>query len=35
MIKTTKKLDNLMDWNLLNQNNYQRICKVLSENAAK
>lgn len=35
MIKTTKKLDNLMDWNLLNQNNYQRICKVLSDNAAK
>lgn len=32
MIKTTKKLDNLMDWNLLNQNNYQRICKVLSGN---
>ncbi|MDE6916369.1 MAG: hypothetical protein K2P39_06185 [Lachnospiraceae bacterium] len=35
MIKTTKKLDNLMDWNLLNQNNYQRISKVLSENAAR
>ncbi|MDE6363520.1 MAG: hypothetical protein K2L86_04535 [Lachnospiraceae bacterium] len=32
MIKTTKKLDNLMDWNLLNQNNYQRICKVLAGN---
>lgn len=30
MIKTTKKLDNLMDWNLLNQNNYQRIRKVLN-----
>ena len=30
MIKTTKKLDNLMDWNLLNQNHYQRISKVLS-----
>ena len=29
MIKTTKKLDNLMDWNLLNQNNYQRIQKVI------
>ncbi len=29
MIKTTKKLDNLMDWNLLNQNNYQRIRKVI------
>lgn len=31
MIKTTKKLDSLMDWNLLNQNNYQRIRKVLGE----
>lgn len=31
MIKTTKKLDNLMDWNLLNQNNYQRVRKVLGE----
>lgn len=30
MIKTSKKLDNLMDWNLLNQNNYQRIRKVLN-----
>lgn len=29
MIKTTKKLDNLMDWNLLNQNNYQRIQKIV------
>lgn len=29
MIKTTKKPDNLMDWNLLNQNNYQRVRKVL------
>ena len=29
MIKTTKKLDNLMDWNLLNQNNYERIKKIL------
>lgn len=29
MIKTTKKLDNFMDWNLLNQNNYQRVKKVL------
>lgn len=29
MIKTTKKLDNLMDWNLLNQNNFHRIRKVL------
>ncbi len=30
MLKTTKKLDNLMDWKLLNQNNYQRLCKILS-----
>ena len=29
MVKTSKKLDNLMDWNLLNQNNYQRVRKVL------
>lgn len=29
MIKTTKKLDSFMDWNLLNQNNFQRIKKVL------
>lgn len=29
MIKTTKKLDNFMDWNLLNQNNFQRVKKVL------
>lgn len=29
MIKTTKKLDNLMDWNLLNQNNYERIKKII------
>ena len=29
MVKTTKKLDNFMDWNLLNQNNYQRIRRVL------
>ena len=29
MIKTTKKLDNFMDWNLLNQNNYQRVKRVL------
>ena len=32
MIKTTRKLDSFMDWNLLNQNNYQRILKVLGEN---
>ena len=31
MIKTTIKLDNLMDWNLLNQNNFKRIRKVLGE----
>lgn len=31
MIKTTKKLDSFMDWNLLNQNNYQRIRKVLGQ----
>lgn len=30
MIKTTKKLDNFMDWNLLNKNNYQRVKKVLT-----
>lgn len=29
MIKTTKKLDNFMDWNLLNQNHYQRVMRVL------
>ncbi|MDE7059364.1 MAG: hypothetical protein K2P03_11820 [Lachnospiraceae bacterium] len=29
MIKTTKKLDNFMDWNLLNQNNYERVLKIL------
>lgn len=32
MIKTTKKLDNFMDWNLLNQNNYQRVLRVLGVN---
>lgn len=31
MIKTTAKLDNLMEWNLLNQNNFKRIRKVLGE----
>ncbi len=31
MIKTTKKLDNFMDWNLLNKNNYHRILRVLGE----
>lgn len=29
MIKTTRKLDNFMDWNLLNQNNYERVLRVL------
>ena len=29
MVKTTKKLDNFMDWNLLNQNNYGRVLKIL------
>ena len=29
MIKTTKKLYNFMDWNLLNQNNYHRVLRVL------
>lgn len=29
MIKTTKKLDSFMDWNLLNQNHFQRVKKVL------
>lgn len=32
MINTTKKLDSFMDWNLLNQNNYIRVCKVLGVN---
>lgn len=29
MIKTTKKLDHFMDWNLLNQNNFHRVKRVL------
>ena len=29
MMKTTKKLDQFMDWNLLNQNNYQRVLRVI------
>ena len=29
MIKTTKKLDHFMDWNLLNQNNYHRVRRML------
>ena len=28
-LQTTRKLDNFMDWNLLNQNNYQRVLRVL------
>lgn len=32
MIKTTKKLDNFMDWNLLNQNNFLRVKRILSGN---
>lgn len=35
MIKTTKKLDNFMDWNLLNQNNYKRVLRVLGVSEAK
>lgn len=31
MIKTTKKLDHFMDWNLLNKNNYSRVLRVLGE----
>ena len=33
LIKTTRKLDSFMDWNLLNQNHYQRIQKVLRKAA--
>lgn len=29
MIKTTKKLDQFMDWNLLNQNHFQRVRRVM------
>ena len=29
MIKTTKKLDQLMDYNLLNKKNYRRVLRVL------
>ena len=29
MVKTTKKLDNFMDWNLLNQNHYKRVMRIL------
>lgn len=31
MIKTKKKLDNFMDWNILNKNNYSRVLKALGE----
>lgn len=31
MIKTTKKLDSFMDWNLLNKNNYHRVVKAMGE----
>lgn len=31
MIKTTKKLDSFMDWNILNKNNYDRVLKALGE----
>lgn len=30
-IMPTKKLDNFMDWNLLNKNNYNRVLKVLGD----
>ncbi len=31
MIETTKKLDNFMDWNILNSNNYDRVRKLFRE----
>ena len=31
MIKTTQKLDNFMDWHLLNKNNYNRVLRALGE----
>ncbi len=31
MIKTTRKLDSFMDWNLLNKNNYNRVLSALGE----
>ncbi|MFA9398690.1 MAG: DUF6063 family protein [Clostridiaceae bacterium] len=31
IIKTKKKLDNFMDWNILNKNNYDRVLKALGE----
>ena len=35
MIKTTKKLDNFMDWNLLNQNHFMRIRRILTGEGAE
>ena len=32
MIITTKKLDNLMDWNILNQSNYKRVSRLVEIN---
>lgn len=32
-IYTAKKLDNFMDWNLLNKNNYNRVLKALGEDS--
>ena len=29
MIKTTRKLDHFMDWNLLNKNNFERVQRIL------
>lgn len=31
MIKTTQKLDNFMDWHILNKNNYDRVIKAFGE----
>ncbi|MFD3156899.1 DUF6063 family protein [Haloimpatiens sp. FM7330] len=31
MIITTSKLDNFMDWNILNKNNYERVVKALGD----
>ncbi|VYU69893.1 hypothetical protein [Clostridium tertium] len=31
MVKTTQKLDNFMDWHLLNKNNYNRVLRALGE----
>ncbi|MBQ9607585.1 MAG: hypothetical protein IJV16_10505 [Lachnospiraceae bacterium] len=31
MIQTTKKLDNFMDWNILNKNNFNRVRKLFGE----